>query len=120
MCRNLPSVSFCAAHHRVLFYKFSEEIASVKDIKDKCPLSSPADWDQTRHKLFDQAVNSLCVVSPIFAKSQIKKKQEAQEKREFFPPRSRALQPERELYVPHVDPCMWPLSLIQPIIFLGA
>lgn len=32
-------------------------------------------------------------------------------------PRSRALQPERELYVPHVDTCMWPLSVIQPIIF---
>lgn len=34
------------------------------------------DWDQTRHKLFDQAVNSLCVVSLIFVKSQRKKNQE--------------------------------------------
>lgn len=76
-----------------------------------------------RHKLFDQAVNSLCIVSPIFVKPQRKKAKEARgcKKREnLLPPRSRAPQPERELYVPHVDACMCLLSLKQPIIFLGA
>lgn len=111
--------------HRGLVYKFSHRIAAWRAWRtSKTNVLSALLWTGIRRgttcliKLWIVCVSSPSSLwSPRGRKS---RRREAARKERICSSRSRAPQPERELYVPHVDACMWPLSLIQPITFLCA